>query len=102
MHTKNGGYGRAAAPSGASTGEHEAIELPATEAIDNAREQALPRLEGEVSAVSQRAVDAGLREADGTKNFSETGANAAVAISMAAAKAHPGACRTGDGGPSGR
>ena len=85
--TEDGGFGRAAAPSGASTGEHEAIELPATEAIANARELALPRLEGEVFADNQRAVDAALHEADGTGNFSEIGANSAVAISMAAAKA---------------
>jgi enolase len=80
-------FGRAAAPSGASTGEHEAIELPATDAIEKAREHALPRLEGQVRAVDQRAVDAALHAADGTDNFSKIGANAAVAISMAAAKA---------------
>ena len=85
--TESGGFGRAAAPSGASTGEHEAIELPADEAIAQAREHALPRLVGEVSAADQREVDAALHDADGTDNFSEIGANSAVAISMAAAKA---------------
>jgi len=80
-------FGRAAAPSGASTGEHEAIELPATDAIAKAREHAVPRLEGQVDAGDQRAVDAALHAADGTDNFSTIGANAAVAISMAAAKA---------------
>jgi len=84
---EGGGFGRAAAPSGASTGEHEAIELPAEEAIARAREHAVPHLEGEIAAVDQRAVDAALRAADGTANFSKIGANAAVAISMAAAKA---------------
>ena len=83
-------FGRAAAPSGASTGEHEAIELPAADAIKRAREHAVPRLEGEVVAAEQRAVDAALHDADGTENFSEIGANAAVAISMAAAKAGAG------------
>ncbi|MDT3433301.1 phosphopyruvate hydratase [Haloarcula sp. 1CSR25-25] len=83
-------FGRAAAPSGASTGEHEAIELPAADAIKRAREHAIPRLEGEVLAAEQRAVDAALHDADGTENFSEIGANAAVAISMAAAKAGAG------------
>jgi len=87
VETTSGGFGRAAAPSGASTGEHEAIELPAAEAIENAREQAVPELEGGVSAENQRAVDGTLRAVDGTDNFSEIGANAAVAISMAAAKA---------------
>ena len=85
--TESGGFGRAAAPSGASTGEHEAIELPPTEAIANAREHAVPRLVDSVYAGDQRAVDGALRAADGTDNFSEIGANSAVAISMAAAKA---------------
>jgi enolase len=85
--TESGGFGRAAAPSGASTGEYEAIELPANEAIANAREHAVPRLVDTVYAGDQRAVDNALRAADGTDNFSEIGANSAVAISMAAAKA---------------
>jgi enolase len=85
--TESGGFGRAAAPSGASTGEYEAIELPPSEAIAAARRHAIPRLEGEVFAGDQREVDNTLRAADGTENFSEIGANSAVAISMAAAKA---------------
>ncbi|PSP73316.1 phosphopyruvate hydratase [Halobacteriales archaeon QS_3_64_16] len=86
-NTESGGFGRAAAPSGASTGEHEATSLPAREAIAAAREAAVPRLEGQVYAGDQRSVDAALRGADGTEDFGEIGANAAVAISMAAAKA---------------
>ncbi|KPN31824.1 enolase [Halolamina pelagica] len=85
--TVSGGFGRAAAPSGASTGEHEAIELPPGEAIAAARKHAVPRLVETVHAGNQREVDAALRGADGTENFSEIGANSAVAISMAAAKA---------------
>ncbi|MFC7142366.1 phosphopyruvate hydratase [Halosimplex aquaticum] len=85
--TEEGGFGRAAAPSGASTGEYEAIELPASEAIAKAREDAVPRLVGEVHAGNQREVDAALHAADGTDDFSSIGANSAVAISMAAAKA---------------
>ncbi|WP_290818923.1 phosphopyruvate hydratase [Halovivax sp.] len=85
--TESGGFGRAAAPSGASTGEYEAIERPANEAIAAARERAVPRLVGEAYAGNQREVDALLRAADGTDDFSEIGANSAVAISMAAAKA---------------
>jgi len=85
--TESGGFGRAAAPSGASTGEYEAIELDAAEAIAAAREHAVPRLIGEVHAGNQREVDAALRAADGTDDFSGIGANSAVAISMAAAKA---------------
>ncbi|MFP8958628.1 phosphopyruvate hydratase [Natrialbaceae archaeon A-CW3] len=85
--TESGGFGRAAAPSGASTGEYEAIERPPNEAIAAAREHAVPRLVGEAFAGNQREVDALLRAADGTDDFSEIGANSAVAISMAAAKA---------------
>ncbi|WP_348609891.1 phosphopyruvate hydratase [Halobaculum rarum] len=85
--TQSGGFGRAAAPSGASTGEYEAIELPPMEAIAAAREHAVPRLEGSVHAGNQRDVDAALHAADGTDDFSEIGANSAVAISMAASKA---------------
>jgi len=85
--TESGGFGRGKAPSGASTGEYEAIELPASEAIANAREDAIPRLVGEVHAGNQRDVDAALHAADGTDDFSGIGANSAVAISMAAAKA---------------
>jgi len=87
VRTENGGFGRGAAPSGASTGEYEAIERPAEEAITAARELAVPRLEGQVYAGDQRGVDRTLRGADGTSDFSEIGANSAVAISMAAAKA---------------
>jgi enolase len=85
--TESGGFGRAAAPSGASTGEYEAIELPTGEAIAAARQHAVPRLVGEVHAGNQRDVDAALHGADGTDDFSNIGANSAVAISMAAAKA---------------
>ena len=85
--TESGGFGRAAAPSGASTGEYEAVERPAAEAIAAAREGAVPRLVGEVHAGNQREVDAALHAADGTDDFSSIGANSAVAISMAAAKA---------------
>ncbi|MEF8782043.1 MAG: phosphopyruvate hydratase [Haloarculaceae archaeon] len=87
VRTESGGFGRAKAPSGASTGEYEAIELPVEEAIARAREEVVPRLVGEVYAGDQRAVDAALHAADGTDDFSQIGANSAVAISMAAAKA---------------
>mgnify|MGYP006276217739 FL=1 len=87
VRTESGGFGRGAAPSGASTGEYEAVERPAEEAIAAARERAVPRLEGQVYAGDQRGVDRTLRGADGTDDFSEIGANSAVAISMAAGKA---------------
>jgi enolase len=85
--TESGGFGRAAAPSGASTGEHEAVERPPGEAIAAARRLAVPRLVDEVHTGNQREVDAALHGADGTDGFSEIGANSAVALSMAAAKA---------------
>ena len=85
--TQSGGFGRAAAPSGASTGEYEAIELDPAEAIASARDHVAPRLIDTVHAGNQREVDAALHAADGTDNFSQIGANSAVAISMAAAKA---------------
>ncbi len=87
VETESGGFGRAKAPSGASTGDHEAVELPVAEAIAAAREEAVPRLVGEVFTGDQREVDAALHAADGTDDFSSIGANSAVAISMAAAKA---------------
>jgi enolase len=87
VRTETNGFGRARAPSGASTGAFEAIELPAGEAIAAAREHAIPRLVGEVYAGDQRDIDAALRAADGTDDFSKIGANSAVAISMAAAAA---------------
>jgi enolase len=87
VRTESGGFGRAKAPSGASTGEYEAIELPPSEAIASARERAVPRLVGEVYAGNQRDIDAALHAADGTDDFSGIGANSAVAISMAGAKA---------------
>jgi enolase len=87
IRTESGGFGRARAPSGASTGAFEAVELPAREAIAAAREHAIPRLVGEVYAGDQRGVDATIRAADGTDDFSTIGANSAVALSMAAAHA---------------
>ena len=85
--TEEGGFGRAAAPSGASTGEHEAVELPVEEAIAAARERVAPHLEGREFAADQRGVDAALHAADDSDDFSGVGANSAVATSMAAAKA---------------
>ncbi|RJT01393.1 phosphopyruvate hydratase [Halococcus sp. IIIV-5B] len=87
VSTESGGFGRGAAPSGASTGAHEAVSLPADEAIAAAREHAVPRIEGQVYAGDQRSVDAALRAADGTDDFGTIGANSAVALSMASAKA---------------
>jgi enolase len=91
------GFGRAAVPSGASTGEHEAVELRdgdkkrylgkgVSKAVDNVREQLRPAILG-LSALDQASVDAALLEADGTKNKGKLGANAILAVSMATARA---------------
>ena len=85
--TENGGFGRAIAPSGASTGEYEAVELPPIDAINAAETHTIPLIEGKISSTDQFLVDEILRTSDSTENFSRIGSNSAVAISMAAAKA---------------
>ncbi len=93
----SGAAGRAAVPSGASTGEHEAVELRdgdqkrfggkgVLEAVKNVNELIGPRLEG-LSAEDQIAVDYAMLELDGTPNKSHLGANAILAVSLAAARA---------------
>ncbi|PYO82763.1 MAG: phosphopyruvate hydratase [Gemmatimonadetes bacterium] len=93
----SGAAGRAAVPSGASTGEHEAVELRdgdhkrflgkgVLEAVKNVNEVIGPRLEG-MSAEEQIAVDYAMLDLDGTPNKSHLGANAILSVSMAAARA---------------
>jgi enolase len=96
IELEGGALGRAAVPSGASTGKYEALELrdggPAwlgkgvTTAVRNVRQQIAPALAG-VDADDQRAVDTVLLELDGTKDKSRLGANAILGCSLAAAKA---------------
>ncbi|MGD0534630.1 MAG: phosphopyruvate hydratase [Methanoregula sp.] len=81
-----GGFGRAAAPSGASTGAAEAKVLPPRKAIDNAIQNLIPALIGMDSA-DQECFDDQLRDIDGTADFSGIGANVAVVLSLANAKA---------------
>jgi enolase len=92
-----GGFGRAIVPSGASTGEHEALELRdgdvgrflgkgVTRAVSNVRDVIAPALVG-MDASDQAAIDAALIELDGTPTKSNLGANAILAVSMAAARA---------------
>jgi enolase len=81
--------GRAAAPSGASTGKHEVVAFPqggVEKSIELLRTEVARRLVG-ADAGDQEGVDWLLHEIDGTKNFSRIGGNAAVATSMAVAKA---------------
>jgi len=92
-----GAAGRAAVPSGASTGEHEALELrdgdPArylgkgvTKAVRNITGKILPALRG-IDALDQLAVDRIMLDLDGTETKSKLGANAILAVSLASAKA---------------
>lgn len=94
---EDGTTGRAAVPSGASTGENEAVELRdddkgrylgkgVTKAVENVNEKIAYELEG-VDALDQTLVDKLLLELDGTENKSNLGANALLAVSMAAARA---------------
>src|SRR5580698_1879190 len=92
-----GAVGRAAVPSGASTGEHEALELRdgdakrfggkgVTRAVKNVTGKIFPALEG-VDALDQLTVDRIMLELDGTETKSKLGANAILAVSLANAKA---------------
>jgi len=93
----SGAQGRAAVPSGASTGEHEAVELRdgdtkryggkgVGEAVRNVNEVIGPRLEG-MAASDQIAVDAEMMDLDGTPNKGKLGANAILSVSLAVARA---------------
>src|SRR5467141_974834 len=92
-----GVMGRAAVPSGASTGEHEAVELRdddpkrfggkgVLKAVRNVNEVIAPKLEG-MNALAQAEVDRVLIALDGTPNKSNLGANAILAVSLATARA---------------
>jgi enolase len=93
----SGATGRAAVPSGASTGEHEAIELRdgdkkrylgkgVTKAVKNVTTKILPALRG-IDALDQLTVDRIMLDLDGTETKSKLGANAILAVSLANAKA---------------
>jgi enolase len=94
---ENGVIGRAAVPSGASTGEHEAVELRDGDAeryggkgVRNAVEHVNNTIAGELTgydAFDQLGVDSQLIELDGTPNKSKLGANAILGVSLAVAKA---------------
>jgi len=83
------GVGVAAAPSGASTGEHEVVAFPEKgidAAIEQFRKIVIPELL-DLDTVDQRYIDKLLHELDGTPNFSKLGGNLTVATSLAVAKA---------------
>lgn len=96
VFTESGAMGRAAVPSGASTGEHEAVELRdggpeylgkgVRKAVENVREIIAPELVG-LPVYDQNFLDQIMIELDGTKNKGNLGANAILGVSLAAAKA---------------
>jgi len=96
VHTSNGGWGRAAAPSGASTGKFEAVELRdggdrfggkgVSKAVDALNTILGPALVG-MDVTNQPEIDRLMVELDGTDNKSKVGANATTALSMAVAHA---------------
>ncbi len=94
---EDGTRGRAAVPSGASTGEHEAVELRdgdkkhylgkgVLRAVENVESVIAPELAG-MDASNQRLIDATMIALDGTENKGKLGANAILAVSMACARA---------------
>jgi enolase len=98
----SGVVARAAVPSGASTGENEAVELrdgdasrylgkAVTKAVANVNDRIAPMVEG-MDARKQEEIDRAMLAMDGTPNKSELGANAILAVSMAVAKAAAEAC----------
>jgi enolase len=97
VYTDEGVMGRAAVPSGASTGEHEALELRdgdqrrylgkgVLKAVENIHKEIAPALAGKL-IVDQIDIDQTMLELDGTENKQKLGANAMLAVSMAAARA---------------
>jgi enolase len=97
VHLSGGVMGRAAVPSGASTGEHEAVELRDGEedrflgkgvrrAVENIENEIAPNLAG-MDAANQRQIDHRMIALDGTFNKGRLGANAILAVSMACARA---------------
>ncbi len=97
VHLADGSVGRAAVPSGASTGEHEAVELRdgdadrylgkgTQKAVKNILKKIAPEVTG-MDAEEQSAIDHKMIELDGTPNKAKLGANAILAVSMAAARA---------------
>ena len=102
VELSGGAYGRAAVPSGASTGEHEAIELrdgddsrylgkAVTKAVENVNGKIAEALVG-MDAVDQTGVDKAMLATDGTPNKAELGANAILGASLATAHAAAAAC----------
>ena len=97
VFTAGGGFGRAAVPSGASTGQHEALELRdadqkrylgkgVKQAVDHVQNRIAPNVVG-IDAADQAALDNAMLLLDGTPNKATLGANAILGVSLAAARA---------------
>ncbi|MCL4114292.1 UNVERIFIED_CONTAM: hypothetical protein GTU68_002921 [Idotea baltica] len=84
--TESGTVGRAAVPSGASTGMYEAVELSVVKALENVNTDILQELIG-ISVFDQRSIDKIMIDLDGTENKGKLGANAILGVSLAAAHA---------------
>ena len=97
LYTESGAFGRGIVPSGASTGEHEAVELRdgdksrfmgkgVTKAVDNVNKLIAKEIVG-YDVTDQRAIDQAMIKLDGTPNKAKLGANAILGVSIAAARA---------------
>ncbi|WKF85747.1 phosphopyruvate hydratase [Lacticaseibacillus pantheris] len=97
LYTEDGGFGRGMVPSGASTGEHEAVELRdgdkdrfggkgVLKAVANVNDKIAKAVIG-MDVTDQRAIDQAMIDLDGTPNKGKLGANAILSVSLAAARA---------------
>ncbi len=97
LYTEDGGFGRALVPSGASTGEHEAVELRdgdkdrfggkgVLKAVDHVNNEIAKAVIG-LDVTEQRLIDQTMIDLDGTPNKGKLGANAILGVSLAAARA---------------
>ncbi|WP_203364541.1 phosphopyruvate hydratase [Bacillus sp. REN10] len=98
VYTQSGAFGRALVPSGASTGEYEAVELRdgdkarylgkgVLKAVENVNDVIAPELVGSFEVLDQIGIDRAMIELDGTDNKGKLGANAILGVSMAVAHA---------------
>lgn len=102
VHLEDGAFGRAAVPSGASTGAHEAVELrdgDKARYLGKGVENAVAAVNGEIfealsgiDATRQNLIDAAMIDLDGTANKARLGANAILGVSLAMAKAAAQSC----------
>jgi len=102
MYLSDGSFGRAAVPSGASTGSNEALELRdggkrflgkgVQKAVDNVHKHIFPEIV-DMKALDQKGIDEMMIKLDGTQNKTKLGANAILSVSMALARAAAASCK---------